>query len=376
MPYKVRRGLTRAEDPERAAEALALQLDHPGATSVVFCSARYDLDALGPALQARFRGPVIGCTTAGEITPDGYQDGSICGFSVPPNVAGVSLWPIREVSRRTTAEIGDVGRRVAQRAAADEAAHPERRRFGLLLVDGISGREEEVVGHLGAALPQIPIVGGSAGDDRRHARTHVLFEGRFEPDAALLALFDTTRDVAAFKCQSFEPTDRKVVITDADPDRRLVRRIDGRPAAEAYAHIVGCPVEALDEGLFSANPLMLRAGGRYYVRSIRRAHEDGSLSFYCAIDEGLVLTLARSLDMISNLQASLTNIWAEVRDPEIVIGFECIHRRLESERRGISDTMGRLMAEHRVIGFHSYGEQADALHINQTFTGVALGGPK
>ena len=45
--------------------------------------------------------------------------------------------------------------------------------------------------------------------------------------------------------------------------------------------------------VFATHPLVVRLGGAEYVRSIQKANPDGSLSFYCAIDEGLVLTLSR-----------------------------------------------------------------------------------
>jgi hypothetical protein len=35
--------------------------------------------------------------------------------------------------------------------------------------------------------------------------------------------------------------------------------------------------------------------------------------------------------------------------------------------------VGRIFAENKVIGFATYGEQYNAMHVNQTFTGVAIG---
>jgi hypothetical protein len=34
--------------------------------------------------------------------------------------------------------------------------------------------------------------------------------------------------------------------------------------------------------------------------------------------------------------------------------------------------MSRLLADHDVIGFNTYGEQFNSVHVNQTFTGVAI----
>jgi hypothetical protein len=34
--------------------------------------------------------------------------------------------------------------------------------------------------------------------------------------------------------------------------------------------------------------------------------------------------------------------------------------------------MSATLRRHRVVGFNSYGEQFNMLHVNQTFTGVAI----
>ena len=44
--------------------------------------------------------------------------------------------------------------------------------------------------------------------------------------------------------------------------------------------------------VFASHPLLVRAGTEHYVRAIQQANADDSLTFYCAIDEGIVLTLA------------------------------------------------------------------------------------
>lgn len=367
------RGASRAQAAEDAASELAEAIAQPDATTFVFASSRHDLKALGPALTRRIPGPVVGCTTAGEITPHGYARGSVVGFSIPRSVAEVKLFPIRNLDCISVMELSNVAGEAHDEVQRQRAQRPGVGAFGVLLVDGMSGAEEQVIGTIAPALPGIPVVGGSAGDDLRHAQAHVLVNGEFCSDTAVLALFTTERPFVPVRSQHFAPTETKLVITGARPEARLVTRIDGRPAAEAYAELVGCGVDELDDEIFSTHPLMLRVGGGYYVRSIRKARKDGSLSFYCAIDEGLVLTIARALDMVSTLDDCLTGAAEAVGVPELVIGFECIHRRLEAERRGRSEDIGRLFARNKVIGFHSYGEQADFIHINQTFTGVVLG---
>jgi hypothetical protein len=61
-------------------------------------------------------------------------------------------------------------------------------------------------------------------------------------------------------------------------------------------------------------------------------------------------------------------------EPTLIIGCDCILRRLEMEAQGIDDSVGRLMADSKVIGFSTYGEQFNSIHVNQTFTGIAIAG--
>ena len=181
------------------------------------------------------------------------------------------------------------------------------------------------------------------------------------------------RPFSTFKLQHFVPTRRRLVITDADPDRRIVRTIDGYPAATAYAELVGLPVEALAAGVFSTHPVMVRLGDEYYVRSIQKVNADGSLTFYCAIEEGLVLTIGEGVDALRTLTDAFVAIEDAVKRPQLVIACDCILRRLELEHDGLADEVGRFLAQHRVVGFCTYGEQYYAMHVNQTLVGVAIG---
>jgi hypothetical protein len=109
------------------------------------------------------------------------------------------------------------------------------------------------------------------------------------------------------------------------------------------------------------------------VRSIQKVNPDGSLTFFCAIDEGLVLTVARGVDMIESLDAAFRDVRARIGVPQLVLGCDCILRRLELEQRSIKESAGKIMADNNVVGFATYGEQFNAMHVNQTFTGVAIG---
>jgi hypothetical protein len=109
------------------------------------------------------------------------------------------------------------------------------------------------------------------------------------------------------------------------------------------------------------------------VRSIGKLNEDGTLQFFCAIDEGIVLTIATGVDLIQNLESAFANVRDVVGEPQLVLGCDCLFRRVETDRDGTREAVGRIFAENKVIGFATYGEQYNAMHVNQTFTGVAIG---
>jgi hypothetical protein len=119
---------------------------------------------------------------------------------------------------------------------------------------------------------------------------------------------------------------------------------------------------------------MLRIGNDYYVRSIFNVEPDGSLKFLCAIDTGLVLTIGQGNSAFESLNNDLLKMKKDIGDPVVILGCDCILRRLEMEAHGIDDNIGKLMAENKVVGFSTYGEQINSVHVNQTFTGIAIAG--
>jgi hypothetical protein len=136
---------------------------------------------------------------------------------------------------------------------------------------------------------------------------------------------------------------------------------------------VGLDPERLSPMSFAAYPLAVKVGGEYFCRSIRRMNPDGSLSFFCAIDEGVVLTLARPRDIVAATQAELARLDADLGGIDLVIGFECVLRRLDAESRQVRHGILDLYRRYDIVGFDTYGEQYRSMHLNQTFTGIAIG---
>ena len=225
-----------------------------------------------------------------------------------------------------------------------------------------------------ASLDNIHVVGGSAGDGLRFGQTWVFCDGQAHTDAAVLIILTTSLPFRLFKCDNFEPTSTKMVVTEADIELRVVKELNAEPAAQEYSRAVGIGDTHLDMFSFASHPVLVRAGGTYYARSIQRVNpDDGSLNFYCAIDEGMVLTVAKARNPIGAMLELFAETRAEIGEVSLYIGFECLFRRLDAEQHQFARDMSELYRENRVVGFHTYGEQYRAMHLNQTLTGVAIG---
>ena len=372
---RIRTGQSCVSDARRAAQEFHAAVQQPQMAQVVFfCSSRYDLDELAAEMSRLFAGvEVVGCTTAGEIGPSGYCDFSISGASFPADsftfVAGLADRLQQFDLARGQAFVNGLLQQLEAKAPHSGAGNS----FAFLLVDGLSVREEPVARTFQNALGKIPLVGGSAGDDSHFVRTWVYFAGAFHADSAVLLLATTPHPFKVFKTQHFVSDDERLVVTEADSARRIVKEINGLPAAEEYARVIGSTVAELGSLRFANSPVVVVIDGTDYVRAIQKANDDGSLTFFCAIDEGLVLRVAHGEDLLGNLNESLASLRAEIGAPQAILACDCILRKLEMTHDGLKASVGEAFREQNAVGFSTYGEQYGGVHVNQTLTGIAFG---
>ncbi len=371
----VRKGCSQASDPARAVQELYDSIYHPDTSlGVFFCSAEFDIAAMEKELSARFNGlNLIGCTSSAEIAPEGYLSGTITGFTLAqPDFVAVSA-PIGGLKDFSIAD----GKGIVEglRARLDGMATNDRTddTFAFLLIDGLCMCEEVVVSSLYSALGRIPLFGASSGGDLSFRETHVYHDGGFRTNTAILTLVRTRHPFKLFTTAHFVSSDTKMVVTEAVPAERLVTEINAEPAGREYARLVGLEVDHLTPMIFASHPVVVKVGGRYYTRSIQKVNEDGSLTFFCAIDKGVVLTVAKATDILKDLEESLGQIKREIGPLQLVIGCDCVLRTLELEQRQLKRQASRILVDHNVVGFASFGEEFGAMHVNQTFTGAAIG---
>lgn len=340
---------------------------------IVFYSIEHDPQVLSETMGQAFPDTAIsGCSTAGEVGPLGMMQGGIVFIAFPergfrvlseviPNIASAGLERASEIARRM---------RIQMIGGSSQSGRDQV--FSIVLVDGLSNKEEALIAALHWSLDDIRLVGGSAGDGLAFSRTSLIHHGNIVRGGAILFVIQSETPFRVFKTQNFEPTPIKLVVTAADTENRIVYELNAEPAAREYAAAIGLLPDDLGPFSFASYPLVIKIGGNYYGRSIRNMNPDGSLSFFCAIDEGLVFTVARPRDIVSSTLQSLEEIDTELGGTDFVLGFDCILRRLDAESRQVRHRVEEIYYRFGVAGFHTYGEQLNAMHLNQTLTGVAF----
>lgn len=352
---------------DRLAEGLG---PGPFALVLLFMSPEADLALL--AGEAARRLPTVrlaGCTTAGEISGIGYEEGSIVAVGFPENCFAAETMVISDLARLDARHLADAFRQMRRELAATHGNLPEE--MAVLLVDGLSVKEDELASALSLGMGAIPLVGGSAGDGTRFHETFVMHNGELLRNAAVLSAIRSHCPVRVFNMNNLTPTGRRMVVTEADPHSRIVRRINAEPAGAEYARLLGKDPNRLDTFTFAAHPLAVRIGERHHVRAIQRMLPSGDLVFFSAIDEGVVLTITEPSDLASHLASELQQL-CEPGEPAAILAFDCILRRIETQEKQMTAQVSALLRQHGVVGFSTYGEQIGPMHVNQTMTGIAF----
>lgn len=373
----VRIAASAASDTDTAArEVIAQLMPDDLAGIIVFCSSRHVLDTVAKAFEQCFADvTTIGCTTAGEITPWGAGEGTIAAIGFPSaNFAfhtvcfddlddfdpeNAHAWIAKLLADAAVAEAGLGGGQI------DRAC--------LMLIDGLSCREELITHTCQHVLERIPLIGGSAGDDFAFASTAILHGGTFRSDRAAVALLSSRRRLQVIRSEHhIASEDAFAVVTQANPARRRVEQLNGLPAAQEYARLLGLGQADLDDEAFARNPFMVRVGGRYFSRAVMKV-EDDSLVFHSAIERGLVLRLGTAREATERLREAVAQADFALGECEAVVAFESAQNRVQACADGQTRALDELHLNNRFVGFHGYGEQIREIHVNRSFSGLMIG---
>jgi hypothetical protein len=370
-----------AEDVGATAAAQALDGRTDARLVIVFCNLRLDLAGILRGVNRVTGGvPLIGCSTAGELTAEGPTDDHV--------VVTVIGGPGFQVATRAMTGLAGRQREAGAEAAAcfDDLAD-EGNPFLLMLMDGHVSQQEEVLrgvyGVLGAGTP---LVGGCAGDSLNLETTYLFHGGDVLRDALVVAAVRTAGEVGIGVAHGYQRLGEPLIVTSSVDGRVLT--LDDLPALDVYLDRLGASPDAYsDQEAFRrfsfAHPLGIGRRSGLEMRFVASADfEARALVCLADVPEGGVVSLCAGeteslLDAAA--QACDSSLSGLSGAPAGLIAFDCIARRTILDEPSLRREVG-LLTEGRegipLAGFYSHGEiarvrGANGFH-NQTLVVLAV----
>lgn len=299
---------------------------------------------------------LIGCSTAGEITRNGVDDGRCV-------VTAVRFEDTR-VREATTRLAGMADSQAAGARIGRELAGPDLRAvvvFGPGLQINGSALVEGIAGEVGKA----PITGGLAADGDAFVRTWTLgAAGASDNHVAAVGLYGDAVDFAHGSFGGWEPFGPARKVTHCEGN--VLFELDGEPALDIYKRYLGEHARGLPaSGLLF--PFAMVGEDRNAVGLIRTIlgidEAAGSLTLAGAIDpDGYLKLMHASTDGLVNGAEAAAEAARRMHRSEgdsLAILVSCVGRRLvmgervDEEVEAVAEVFG---AGATLTGFYAYGE--------------------
>ncbi|WP_047854960.1 FIST signal transduction protein [Archangium gephyra] len=382
---KMQTARTTQSEPVAAAEDLLRQLQGGDTPRLVtlFASRERDQLALNRAVRERLpKGTrLVGATTAGELDNQGMHSGSVVLGALSGDFeVGLGLGTglsVDAVGAGATAI-----KRAAQELGVRQSDIDPRQYVGLVIDDGFRYKKEELLLGILEKNQTLVLVGGGAADHeqdpaKQSALLHV--DGEVATDAVVVALFKTSAPWAALRSHWYLPTGERLTITRVDDSATRALEIDGKPAAQRYADLLGVPVDELEFGKprgFAVHPTALKVGREYFIRAPWKPLPDGSVLFANLLEEGTELELMKMGDMAGLTRAFFQEeLPRRVANPQATLLFHCSGRMWYAGATGtIPQLAETLRHAPAAAGMNVHFEIYSGFHINTTLTVLAFGG--
>jgi hypothetical protein len=351
---------------------------------LVFASDSLDLDGLLAGARAVAPDvPLIGCSTAGEISTEGPQDEGVVAIAF----GGAGFWAATASGSAAAGHLREAGAGAARCLSQLPVDLPHR--VLILLTDGLAGDQQEIVrGAYSVAGAGVPMVGGCAGDDMRMRATRQFHGDEVLSNSVVAAALASNAPIGIGVRHGWRRVGDPMLVTDSAANQ--VFSMDDRPALDLYLDRLEAPAAArADSAEFtrfaSTHPLGLASRrGEEQVRFISGADFDRrSLVSIAEVPRG-GLTWLMEGDDESVLSATDSACAAALeplggRGPLGMVAFDCIARRSVLGDEGIQaeiDRVASLGGGAPVAGFYTYGEIARTRGVsgfhNQTLVVLAV----
>lgn len=364
------------------AESLIRRLGSLPTACWFFCSVKDGMsDLIQGICEVVGRRVLVGCTTDGEISSEGFSSGSAVLGGVASDSVQVRIASVHGLG----ASSEQCGRELARKLGTDV-------RHVQIFSDGLTENGCAILRGMRAVFgKEIPISGGAAGDGGKFQQTWQFAGSQILSDSLVgIALTGEFKFGAGVRSGwSAIGTAKKVTKSSGN----VVYELNGQPALEVYERFLGkhstdlpavgveYPFGFMDDSgqCGEKDQLILRA-----TMSVN--HEQGSIAFAGEIPEGAMVRLTcGDYGSIINAAEQAANQALEEfggGSPAIIFFYSCMARRIVLGRRTAEEALHILSVfgpDIPMIGFYSYGEYcrprygSPSLFHNETATVTVIG---
>lgn len=355
---------------DAGAEACKIAFDKTDGKAdvlLVFAAMRFEHKALLSGINAvAGEVPMVGGTTAGEISPEGFSEGSVVVMAITSSMlsfdSGIGLHMSNDEDACARSLIADI----FTDAVIEEASSL------LVFPNGMGGDGLRVLKGLQDVLGKnFEIVGGYLGDDMRFKHTFQYFNGKVYRDAIVGLLVSLKGDVrTSIGVRSgFESIGNSFYCTSSEGN--VVKEFDNVSALGLYREFLGEERFRRLPGICMEYPFGLidenagSSGERYFQLrcGLNVDKKNGTITFAASIPEGSAVTLTSASrgDVINGAREAAQQAMKRLRGvkPELIVMFSCVGRKLVLGRRTSEEVevvRKCLGYDVPIIGFYTYGE--------------------
>ncbi|MFH2139095.1 MAG: FIST N-terminal domain-containing protein [Candidatus Omnitrophota bacterium] len=364
------------------ALAVAEALDMMGSNDpdILFCfaSSRFEHFELIRGVKSTVSSaPLIGCTTAGEITSKGPDTKSVVILALKSDNLHAAIGIGKNISKQS--------RTAGQEVARDTVIKTRRgaiRHAFMMFPDGLKGNSADIIRGVQEVLgTSFPIVGGAAADDFLFQKTYQYYDDGVFDDSVGGVLFSGDISFGIGARHGWYPLGKPRIVTAAE--HNIIKKLDGKPAARIYEDYFGKRVADLQNEPMARMSVMYPLGmsipgeEECIVRNALRVDAEGSLICAGEVPKGSeirVMMGSKETALKAAKKASQIALGALRKSKaEVVFVFDSVSRGRLFGRNASQeiDVVKEIFGVNTpIIGFYTYGEQAPlgaTINLGQTF---------
>ncbi len=339
--------------------ALVERLGAPPTACWLFCAPKRGMASLLRGIAETIgTQTIIGCTTDGEMSCHGYQTGSAVLGGIATSQISFCVAHAENLSRNCEL----AGKRIAKQL-------PPTVRYIQLFSDGITGNGCAILRGIFSILgDEIPVAGGTAGDDGKFRQTWQFAGRELLSDAVVAIGFSGEFHLGTGVRSGWSPIGLAKTVTKASGN--VLYELNGEPALQVYERFLGkhaekLPAVGVEYPLGLVGRCLEGENGDYYLlratMSVNR--EQGSIQFAGEIPQGATVHLTCG-DISAILEATSeaarrAHLELEHASPAMVFFYSCMARKIVLGQR-TGEELSRVRQEFGiqvpVLGFYTYGE--------------------